>query len=211
MSTKLSLRIHSVKCIDETGGKYAEKFGNDEIYLGGFSVNEKGETVKISPVSIYADFDDGDIKKFNPPKVFKTFPLPSGGKNMGFAVGLVLIERDAGGMVSAVEKITTKAAELLKAKLKEAQTVRAQSPAAAAVLTPLIIEALKLAAPYIIDYAKKFIVSAFSDEIFTPQFANVTIKDTSFTWAGHKDSAEKKVIFRDHSGIYELTYDWLLS
>lgn len=35
MSTQLNLRIHQVKCVDETGGRWAEKFGNDEIYLGG--------------------------------------------------------------------------------------------------------------------------------------------------------------------------------
>lgn len=33
---KLSFLLNSVKCLDETGGKYREWLGNDEIYMFGF-------------------------------------------------------------------------------------------------------------------------------------------------------------------------------
>lgn len=209
MATKLSLRVHRVKCVDETGGWLAEKVGNDEIYLGGFAVNNpNGETVKINPVSIYNDFDDGDVKVFNPPKVFHTINIPAaGGWPKTFAVGLILIEKDAGGMVGAVTKIANFFEEKLKEKL-------AQSPVAGAaplLAGALLRQAIIVIGPPVINYVKHTIMSAFADEIFTPQMAIIDIPSANFTWSGSMDSAEKTVEFRDHSGTYQLTYDWKLS
>ncbi len=208
MATKLSLRVHKVKCVDETGGWFAEKIGNDEIYLGGFAViNQKGDTVKINPVSIYADFDDGDVKVFNPPKVFHTINMGSGSGAKTFAVGLVLVERDAGGMVDAVTKIT----EFAQSKIKEKLAQQAGSGVAPLLSAALLKQALAFAAPFVIDFVKKKIISAFNDEIFTPSLASVDIPSPNFTWGGSTNSAEKTVEFRDHDGTYQLTYDWELS
>jgi len=209
MATKLSLRVHRVKCVDETGGWLAEKVGNDEIYLGGFAVtNQNGDTVKIAPVSIYGGFDDGDVKVFNPPKVFHTINIPaSGGWPKTFAVGLVLIEKDAGGMVGAVTQIANFFEEKLKEKLAQS-AVAGAVPILAGVLLKQAIIAI---APAVLSYVKSAIFAAFSDEIFTPNLVTVDIPSANFTWAGSMDSAEKTVEFRDHSGTYQLTYDWKLS
>ena len=220
MSTKLSLRIHRVKCVDETGGTWAEKFGNDEIYLGGFATDDVANTVQIAPVSIYADFDDGDVKTFNPPKVFHTFNLNAGTEwPKGFGVGLILIEKDAGGMSSAVKSITDFAAAKIKEELqKEKQKRTAMASASDAggtatlvALSPLVILAIKAAAPYIIDFIARKILSAFADEIFQTQVVTLELRSKDFTWAGAKDSAEKTVRFNNHGGIYDLTYDWQLA
>ena len=73
MSQQISLRVHSVKCIDETNGAWAERFGNDEIWLGGYTISSTGDTQPIAPSEVYAGFDDGDVKVFEPPRVFHTF------------------------------------------------------------------------------------------------------------------------------------------
>lgn len=224
MSTKLSLRIHRVTCIDETGGKYAERFGNDEIYLGGFAVNDKAETTEIKAVSIYPHFDDGDSKVFNPPKIFHTFPLPNakswGTEAKGFGIGLVLIERDTGrDFSSAITKITEFAKKKIAEKLAEEKKERAEkkkeeekiSKLAGVALTPLIIEAIKLAAPYIVDFAKRQLIRGLRDEVFLPQEATIEITSPNHTWSGSKDSVEKTVHFREHGGHYTVVYDWLLS
>lgn len=215
MSKQLSLRVHKVTCRDETNGKYVEMVGNDEIYLGGFAVNEKAETVQISPVSIYPHFDDGDVKVFNPPKVFHTFQMPTTGDwPKTYAVGLILIEKDAGGMVSAVKKITDFAkAKILEELAKEKKKAEAKvNPGivGSLALGPILLEALKAALPYILDFVIGKIMGAFADDVFKPQLATIQIPKADFNWGGTNDSAEKTVTFRDHSGIYDLTYDWRL-
>ncbi len=220
MSTKLSLRVHKVACLDESGGKYAERIGNDEIYLGGFVVAESGDTTSINPVSIYPHFDDGDVKVFNPPKVFKTIDLPQGvwAQPKGFGIGLVLIEKDAGDMVAAVTKIADFAERTIKEKLeslgRERNNVTAARSAVAApavALAPLVIVAIEIAAPVVLDYVKNLIIRAFRDEIFPPQIATLQLPSSTFTWSGATDSAEKTVAFRAHGAHYTLTYDWKLS
>jgi hypothetical protein len=208
MATKLTLRVHKVKCVDETGGWLAEKAGNDEIYLGGFAVtHQNGETVKINPISIYPHFDDGDVKVFNPPLQFHTINLANAEAwPRTYAVGLVLVERDRGGMVEAVTKI----ADFFEVKLKE--RLAAPQPAAAALIpAALLKQAIVFVAPILFTHVKNVIIRAFEDEIFTPQIATLDLPDKDFTWSGRPDSAEKTVRFSGHDGTYDLTYDWLLS
>ena len=80
-----------MKCIDETNGAWAERFGNDEIWLGGYSIASNGNTQPIAPWEVYAHFDDGDIKVFEPPRVFHTFALAPVGFPQELGLGLVLV------------------------------------------------------------------------------------------------------------------------
>lgn len=209
MATKLSLRVHRVKCVDETGGRFAERVGNDEIYLGGFAVvNQNGDTTKINPVSIYPHFDDGDVKVFNPPMTFTTISINNAGSwPKTFAVGLILIEKDQGGMVEAVKKITDFFQNKLKEKLAQPQV----SGVAPLVGGALLKQAIVVIAPVVLNYVKRLIISAFNDEIFTHNTVLVDLNSATHNWSGSSNSAEKTVEFRDHSGIYQLTYDWMLS
>ena len=45
--TKLELRIHKVRCDDETNGLFGSEAGSDEIDLGGTTVDESGDTKKV--------------------------------------------------------------------------------------------------------------------------------------------------------------------
>ncbi|MBC7774276.1 MAG: hypothetical protein H7246_02470 [Phycisphaerae bacterium] len=217
MSTKLQLRIHRVKCVDETNGQWVEKFGNDEIFLGGFAVDEKAQTTEIKPFSVYPHFDDGDVKNYSPPRVFHTFPLSGAGEwPRTFGIGLVLIEKDAGGMAEAVNKITSFAKgkileELAKEKKKNTDKKNQVQGFLGLSLGALLLLAIKAAAPYILDYVIKKIMAAFDDEIFKPEIATIDLPSANHNWSGALDTVEKIARFKDHGGIYEVTYDWALS
>jgi hypothetical protein len=70
----LNLNIHKVVCVDEIGNWLMEKAGNDEIYLGGV-ILDNPNVHKISSFEIYAHFDDGDVKDYDPPRVFYSSDL----------------------------------------------------------------------------------------------------------------------------------------
>lgn len=210
MSKTLNLRIHSVKCVDETGGSFAEKFGDDEIYLGGFTIDAKAKTTKLSPFCVNSGFDDGEIQKYNPPKVFASYQLDS---NFTVPVkcyaGFLLIEKDSGGMTSAVQKLYDKVTNEIKKKQTslERGAVAAVATAVAAIPVSLIWTAIK---PTVYNYVVNTISGWFGDDIFPLQEASTTILSPNHTWNGQKTSPISVVEFRGHDGIYQLMYDWEL-
>ncbi|WP_156041847.1 hypothetical protein [Bradyrhizobium sp. URHD0069] len=121
MTNTATFRIQSVKCRDEMGGKYREKFGNDEIKCAVFSADLRGSTKNSGRINIYDNFDDGDVKTFNPPREVVTLDLAgaTGEVELGFSV--VLIEsqlREGDGLKKAWETFVTVYEEQLKEKLK---------------------------------------------------------------------------------------------
>ncbi|HZV71023.1 MAG TPA: hypothetical protein VFG10_15820 [Saprospiraceae bacterium] len=214
MSTKLNLRIHSVKCVDETGG-WAERFGNDEIYLGGFTVDAGNRSQKIAATSVYADFDDGDIKKFNPPKVFATYSLgPAFNKPRNYVAGFLLIEKDSGDMNTAVTAVYNALRDQIAKKLRERQSstvLAGGSSSAVMAIDPATLVAIwSVVKPIIYGYVKSKIESWFGDEIFPLQDASVTLLSSDHTFNGQKTSPIAMKEFRGHEGVYQLYYDWQL-
>lgn len=212
MATNLNLRLHSVKCVDETGGSWAERVGNDEIYLGGFIIIPGGETKKVSPLSIYPHFDDGDIKRFDPPRVFTSFNLQSGINYPSNCVaGLLLFEKDSGDMTSATEKVYQKVLEEVEKKKNAMAADAVGSPQPDQPQTDwigIIWSAVKLV---VYNYVKTKIAGAFADEAFPLQEASVTLLSPNHTWNGSNVSPVSMVEFRGHDGIYQLFYDWELT
>jgi hypothetical protein len=207
MLTQASLRIHSVKCVDETNGQYVERFGNDEIWLGGYTIAANGSTQVVAPWPVYPHFDDGEIKVFEPPRVFQSFALGVGGFPKEFGVGLVLVEKDNGGMGDAIAECARIAQAQIQAQL-------ARRPAATPGAAPLLVSALKWAisvvAPVILAEVKRRVLAAYNDDIFPPQHATLFLAKPNFSFSGSSASARSTVRFQAHQGIYELTYDWLL-
>lgn len=195
MATKLNLRIIRVKCIDETGGWLAERAGNDEIYLGGFSIQQNGATTKVPTIPIYADFDDGDVKTFNPPAIFHTFQLGAS-LPKEFGMGLILIEKDGGGADNGVLKVAEKAKELITTKL----------PAVGGVLGA----AISVVATPLINWVLNKIIGGIQDDLFPVQMISIKIPSATFNWLGSNHSAEKTIKIKAHDGEYDLTYDWEL-
>jgi hypothetical protein len=205
MSQTLQLRIHSVRCIDETNGQWAERFGNDEIWLGGYSINAMGDTRVIEPYLVNAHFDDNEVHDFVPPRVFHSLSFTTApGQWKEFGVGLVLVEKDNGGMHEAIVAL----AGLVQTQLK------AQLAAAAASANPGVPahERLKWAAtkmlPAVGEIIKGRIIAAYSDDIFQPQHVLQAVRSPNFSFGGSPSSARQALLFREHGGVYEVVVDW---
>jgi hypothetical protein len=210
MSNQITLRIHSVKCVDETGGKWAEKVGNDEIALAGFGIDANSDTFFIGRSSVYAHFDDGDIKTYSPPLDFITLTLNNSQPYpQTCVVGFLLAEEDGGeDFGSKAMAIYEKVREEVAKKKQEMSLVAAgptkmAGPAAAAIW--------EFSRSVVYPWAKARILNAMKDDIFPPTDTMVTIPAPNFTWDGSLVSPPAAVEFRGHDGVYLLTYDWVLS
>lgn len=208
MSQQISLRIHSVKCIDETNGAWAERFGNDEVWLGGYSIASNGDTQPIAPWEVYAHFDDDEIKVFEPPRVFHTFALAPVGFPQEVGLGLVLVEKDNGGMTDAIKAIAKLASEQIKAALARPPSARLPPGVAGGVVLALLKWALGVAGPIIAEEVKRRIMRAYKDDVFQPQHVTLAVTGPNMRFSGSTTSARGTLRFRDHDGIYELIYDW---
>ena len=216
MNSKISLRIHSIKCVDETGGWLAEKAGNDEIDLSGFGIDANANTTKVNPFRVYSNFDAGDIKKYSPPQNFVTLNL---GNNGSFpktcSVGFVLAEIDSGDFSGKITQIFDKLKELIDKKKKEEEDKKRNNSSLTSGTVSLtgaeVAIIWTVVKPIVFGWIKDKIIGAANDDIFLPRDVNITIPNGDFTWNGSKTSPPSAVEFRGHDGIYLLTYDWVLS
>lgn len=200
-TNKLELRIHKVKCVDETNGLFGSEAGDDEIDLGGTTVDETGDVKKVSTFRVSSSFDDGEQKLYSPPKRFTFFSLLEGNAfPKSYFVTLVLSESDNGDLPDFMNKLL----DLVKEKVKTALI------AAGSFEGPLgaIIGA---AVGYIVNRIFDFIKSIWGDDVFQPVTVSVNIPSLTARWAGGKtDSPERTITYSGFGGKYELTYDWQL-
>lgn len=119
---RIALSIPRVRCVDETGGSWAEKFGNDEIYLGAvlalINANKSVSITTSGSKLVGNNFDDGEtvhwmrdlvVQDLGDPAVY---PYPK-----AVVASLVLAEHDAGnGRNNFLERL----ANDLRAKLNPA-------------------------------------------------------------------------------------------
>jgi hypothetical protein len=203
---KLTLRIHSVKCVDETGtgGLFGtEGFGDDEISLGGTVVGVTGTTAKVSPFNVSSSFEDGDVKNFNPLKPFFTFDLTKGKQFPKTVIAtLVLAERDMGGISDFIDALTEKIEDQVTNLL--AGLGESQVPGSGIIARPII--------DWCVDKVFDYLKSVWSDDVFKPATLSVKISSPTHTFNNGKiHSPDQTITFKGHDGAYELKHDWLLS
>lgn len=201
---QLLLQLDRVYCGDETGGKYAEKFGNDEISLAGVGIDATGKTVMLSPFTVDNNFDDGETKKFSPVKTILTLNVPDGGTFPKTCTGVLLLaEIDQGGFKDVVQKAYTKITEEIAAKMPQGM---GRGLAFAGIGVGAIWAAI---GPSVTKYIKGLIAAGIRDDVFPPQEVSLEISSADFYWSdGTKLSPEATVEFRGHDGVYYLTYYW---
>ena len=185
MTRQLKLRIHSVKCVDETGGKYFEKLGNDEIYLSGFTIDGEGRTTKIPA---FTTFTVSDTKNW--PK--------------DFGVCFLLFERDSGDMNEALDMAYQKFKEEVDSKMASAKSSDKNS---FAIPWEIIFSTI---IPMVARYLQSIIASAISDDPFPLESVSLNLPGENFNWGGSNTSPIDKVEFRGNDGVYYLFYDWEL-
>lgn len=208
----ITLRIHSVKCIDETGGSIAERVGNDEIDLSGFGVDPAANSIPVSKFRVYSHFDDGDVKNFSPPRNFVTMNLNNGTPfPKSCSVSFLLAEIDGGGFGSLLSSVFEKVKEELTSK-KNAAIARKVDSGGSASLTGVELSALwVIVKPIVMAYIINKIASGISDDVFPPNDVSISIPSANFLFPGGLISEQFPVDFRGHNGIYRMMCDWELS
>ena len=98
----LKFRISKLVCNDETTS--SEWKGTDDMEVGGTATDDKNNVTEI-PKLFVGEFNDGDVKTYNPPRVLKTFNL-SGTYPKTFIVFMAISERDSGGFATFLYDLT---------------------------------------------------------------------------------------------------------
>jgi len=202
--TQLELRIHKVRCVDETSGLAGSEAGDDEIYLGGSTVDESGDTEKVEPFLVRDDFDDGEEQTYAPPKQFAAFDLTEGTEfPKSYFATLVLAEVDNGGLPEILDKLLT----WVKEKVTTALTallgglIGASGGPIGAAIGAVIGAA--------VNEIVKFIKEIWEDDPFKPATVRTDIPSLDAMWEGDTtDSPEGVITYTGHGGEYQVTYDW---
>ena len=202
--TKLEFRLHKVKCLDETGGRIGEHFGNDEIDLGGDAVDETGDTHLIPKFRVGSNFDDGEQVAFSPLRSFTTFDLTEGtAYPKAYFVTLVLAEADMGGLTEFLNNLVQKVREKVIAALTAALggAIGSSGGPVGAIIGAAV--------GYIVGKVFDWLKTVWEDDIFKPVNTRVDIASVNHRWPnGRADSPEAIATFEGHGGKYEVTYDW---
>jgi hypothetical protein len=206
---KLGFYITQVKCVDETNPEF---WGSDEIAIGGLTVDETGDTTKVSEKYVGGGFDDGDVKNYSPHLQFTWFNLREQHGEPGskwpkmYFVTLLLAEKDHGGFSSALQKVWEKVA----AKVKEA-VEKAITGALSGLVGPAIAAAIGKIAAWIVDKLVGWIIQLFKDDLFPPFVAKLMVSSLNQTWpGGSKTGPLQTAHFSGHGGHYTVRYYWKL-
>jgi hypothetical protein len=206
VTDKLELRLHSVRCVDETGSGTFGEVGKDEIALGATTVDETGDTEKVPEIQV-GGFNDGDVKTFSPPRRIATFGLREGTEfPKAYFATLVLAEKDlSGGLSDFLSQLLEKIRERVVAAL--AAAIGGAIGASGGPVGALIGAAVG----FVVGRVFELLKAAFADDIFAPRTVTVAVTALSQRFAGGKtDSPEATVTFEGHGGRYQLVYDWRL-
>jgi hypothetical protein len=211
---KVVLQVHSVKCHDETTGKWREKLGVDTIALGGIAIDPKATVTPIKTWHVGEFKKDGVVRKSSPPHELVTMsfddkrPFPQ-----KFQAVLVLAELDPGkgfekqlgkiaaaGNKAAIDKLKSTFGLTRDAVLKQAQSGKVQPLEAH--LADIGEEILKVKAE-----------EWWADDLFPPVQKQFTVPRQDFRFKNGKlESPQQTQIFTGQRimGKYSVTYSWRL-
>ena len=202
---QVELRLHRVRCADETNGWFGSEAGSDEISLGGSEVDESGDTYKIKPFKV-ASFDDGDVKTYAPPRRFCFFNLGEGTKfPKSYFVTFVLAEVDMGGLPEFIDKLYNWVKEKVITALTAAlgAAIGASGGPVGAIIGAIV--------GWAVGKVYEIFKAIWQDEVFPPKTVRLDVPSATHRFPGGAiDSTEQTVEFKGHGGTYELRYDWRL-
>jgi hypothetical protein len=206
ITDKMGFWITKVKCVDETNPEF---WGHDEISLAGVSVDEDGDTKKISEKYIGGGFDDGDSKSYSNWR-YHWFSLREGQYwPKTYSVSLILAEKDNGGLSNFLSSVWEK----IRDKVKQA-IEKAVAGALAGYVGPAIAAMIGKAVAWVVDIFVQWIISWWQDDIFPVFTARVTTPSMSARWYypngtwGNPSSGIRTAHFYGHGGHYYTQYYW---
>lgn len=207
ITDKLGFYITRIKCVDETN---PELWGSDEIAIAGVSVDEDGDSKKISENYVGGGFDDGDQKNYSPHWQYHWFGMQEGKYwPKAYKIALVLAEKDNGGLSNFLNTIWEKVSE----KVKEA-IAKAITGALSGYVGPAIAAAIGQAVAWIVDKLVGWIINSFKDDIFPVFTASCTVPSFNARWNysngtwGSPTSDLRTAHFYGHGGHYIVDYYW---
>ena len=216
--TKLQFRLHSVKCVDETG---RTNVGSDEIDMGGVATNAAMLSTQFSKFRVHSDFDSGETKSYSPPKVVHTFDLlEHAWWPKSYLVTMMLAEIDSGGFNDTLKELLLKVRDLVEKELVKIATAALGAAAGAALgaafgsVLPVVGTALGVVigalVGYVIGAVFDFLLELFEDDAFLPLAVPIDIASVHQRWSGRADSADWFYWVKGHRGHYEIRGDWAL-
>ncbi|PZX14338.1 hypothetical protein LX81_02921 [Palleronia aestuarii] len=215
VTDKLRLHVLRVRCVDETNPEW---WGDDEIALGGVSVDEDGDTKKIAERFVGSGFRDGRSKTVNWPyhmfSLRESYHFPK-----RFGVSFLLAEKDNGRLSAAIQKLWENVKGAVSSAI--AKVAAAAGKAVAAFLAipaaaPVIAAAISKAVDWVLGRIVDWLIRLFGDDIFPAQTAWITIPSLSARWYhldGQWGATWSPVLtkrFRGFGGTYDLDYRWQL-
>jgi hypothetical protein len=199
---KLEFRIHKVRCKDETDPEFG---ASDTILCGGTTVDETGDTKKVSSFKV-GNFNDGTVKTYNPPRQFTMFSVLEGNAwPKTYYVTVVLAEQDNGGFPAFLQKLYEGVKGYVIAALASALGALIGSSGG---IVGTIIGAV---VGWIVGKLFQWFKDWWEDDEFIPVTVSCTHAGINARWAnGATDSPEGYIWWKGHGGHYEMYYDWRL-
>jgi hypothetical protein len=210
---RVVLQIHSVKCMDETTGKWREKVGVDTIALGGISVDSKATVTQFKTWHVGEFKKDGVVRRSSPPHRLVAMELGDRPFPQKFQAVLVLAELDPGkgfekqlakiaatGDKAAIDKLKSTFGLTRDAVIKQAQSGKVEPIEAH--LADIGQEILKVKAE-----------EWWADDLFPPVRKQFTVPRQDFKFKnGSLESPHETQIFTGKriKGKYAVTYSWRL-
>lgn len=201
-SSKVGVHLHKVRCVDETNPEWG---GDDEIALGGTTIDETGDAKKVGEFMVRDDFDDNEQKVYSPAKVFTWFNLLEGTEwPKNYFVTFVLAEKDMGGLAEFLNKLLDKVKTEVVAAISAA--IGGAIGASGGPIGAIIGAVVGWVVGWVFDWLKSW----WSDDVFSPKTVSVSIPSRNATWGGAKQSAQRTLRFVGYGGTYDVTYSWYL-
>jgi hypothetical protein len=203
----LELRLHHVKCVDETDGFLGSEAGSDEMSMSVLFVDPIQNTAK-SPVADLGSYaSDGAERPFSPPLVLGGWDLRVGFFWPRTITAMVyLSEIDNGGFPEWMQK----ALEFAKSKLAAAVT-SAVGAAIGAAIGSLIGAGVGALVGALVGWVVGELISAlktwWEDDVFECGTLTVNIDSPGATFSGSTTSPQFQFHYRGHGGEYVLTAD----
>jgi hypothetical protein len=192
----LKVRIRQVICEDETD----PQIGDDEIMMGGVTIDETGDTKKVDAFTVSNSFDSGEHKKYDPPKKFCQFDITEGDSwPKTYTVSIILAEEDWGGFPDFLNDV-----------LKQVKSYI--GTLVGGLVGGAVGGVIGAAVGAVLGFFIDLLVSAWEDDIFPAITIDTDISSRKHVFAsGTQTSSEKQYYAKAFGGKYWVYLDWQLS
>lgn len=208
----IEFQVKEVKCIDETN---PERFGNDEIAIGGVFTDPIGNTSMFNELRVGNNFDDGDVKVYNPDLLMKSFAIPNASYPHFYTAVIPLAEKDNGGLSNFIQELYESIKDDVQAILTilgaaAGAWIGGQIGGAIGSIGGPLGTIIGVVAGAILGAIIAAIGNALRDDVFQPQMALITIPSSTASFNGSLNSPYQFLNFHGFGGQYRVKYRWVI-